>query len=466
MLRRNYQLKATLGRVYSFSLSPRSDENGNFRHPDILACEVYGRQTLDSIVCSGGDPFHHRLRQLWLDVYREPWNQPRNLEELLTDLAAKIGTGELKVYKDYDPTWEGLPKGANSRSASSDSIASAQEVDGPRTQTKEAGSLQKGGNESVAPTAAAAGEGPEEVEARKRRYQEREQLIEETSDNPDVQEANERLTLNNNNVIRAEAADYIYKVDEYKRGHIDELPEPPDGLNPIDPKEVAGLEGATFNDEETGFGAALIESEINNERMLAFRGTNNGVTGKKDWSTNFRQGLGMKTGQYDQAMDLAKLVNRNSDSSVSLVGHSLGGGLASAGVAVTGQPGYTFNSAGLHPNTAARQGGMSNADAAKNITTQTVDGEALQLFQKHGGQALGAGVGALGGGLLSGAAGAAAGASLGSLMAPEIPNALGENHSLPSVEGGGPVDRHGMDQVISGIEHQKEQDIHTLQQAR
>lgn len=33
---------------------------------------------------------------------------------------------------------------------------------------------------------------------------------------------------------------------------------------------------------------------------------------------------------------------------------------------------------------------------------------------------------------------------------------------LPSVNGGNPITRHGMDQVIDGIEAQKSEDIQTL----
>jgi len=50
------------------------------------------------------------------------------------------------------------------------------------------------------------------------------------------------------------------------------------------------------------------------------------------------------------------------------------------------------------------------------------------------------------------------GAGLGYLASkalPDIPEALGEMKTLPSVNGGSPVTRHGMDQVIDGIEAQK-----------
>ena len=52
------------------------DDNGDFRRPDVLACEAYARQALDSIVRGPDDPFHYRLQELWLDVFQRPWDQP------------------------------------------------------------------------------------------------------------------------------------------------------------------------------------------------------------------------------------------------------------------------------------------------------------------------------------------------------------------------------------------------------
>ncbi|MEQ6885517.1 hypothetical protein [Salicola sp. Rm-C-2C1-2] len=108
MLRREHQFRANLGRIYSFSRGLRMDDNGDFRRPDVLACEAYARQTLDNIVTSPDDPFGYRLLDLWLDVFQRPWDKPTDLDELLGDLAEKIGSGELKGYLEYDPNWEAL----------------------------------------------------------------------------------------------------------------------------------------------------------------------------------------------------------------------------------------------------------------------------------------------------------------------------------------------------------------------
>ncbi len=67
------------------------------------------------------------------------------------------------------------------------------------------------------------------------------------------------------------------------------------------------------------------------------------------------------------------------------------------------------------------------------MQTWAVEGEVLTGTQRHGNKAL-----------------------------LDIPEALGEMKTLPSVNGGNPVTRHGMDQVIDGIEAQKQKDIKTL----
>ncbi|EKE68912.1 Mbeg1-like protein [Gallaecimonas xiamenensis] len=370
-------------------------------------------------------------------------------------LVSKLVRGDLKVWQLPNPWNEPGIAGASALSS-----AEADSQDAPRQ--------QQAGPSSAAAAAPLARLGDnaealaalDPVAARQQRYQARLGLIDQTAGIPEAAAANARLAFNNDNILRAEAAQYVYRVDEFRRGALAELPTPPVGLTLLEGSDVPGMAGANFSDPDSGFGAALFESQINGEVMLTYRGTNNAVTGKKDWATNFAQGMGKETGQYNQAMDLAKLTKRALGDDFTIVGHSLGGGLASAGVAVTGQPGYTFNSAGLHPKTAARLGGLSNADAGKLIQSQAVDGEILTMAQKYGNAAL-SGLLATAGGLLGGPLGAVAGLLIGGVL-PDIPEAIGSISPLPSVQGGNPIARHGMDQVIAGIESQKAEDISTL----
>ncbi|NKI35226.1 hypothetical protein HFP89_08610 [Wenzhouxiangella sp. XN79A] len=98
-----------------------------------------------------------------------------------------------------------------------------------------------------------------------------------------------------------------------------------------------------FLNEESGFQAMLVINEELGESALVFTGTNQGI----DWLHNFRQGLGMVSQQYEQAMALG---SRFKDS-VHYVGQSLGGGLAQAAAIAAGGSATVFNSAGVNPRT-------------------------------------------------------------------------------------------------------------------
>ncbi|MCL2891588.1 PAAR domain-containing protein [Brenneria tiliae] len=294
---------------------------------------------------------------------------------------------------------------------------------------------------------------------RKERYLARAKLATEAATLPGLADAAKRLAFNNDSILRAEAAQYVYPVDEFRRGVLAALPKAPVGLELLDGEKIPELSGAKFMDPDSGFGAALFKSAINGEAMLTYRGTNNAVTGAKDWLTNAGQGAGLETAQYKQAMDLAKQVKRAISPAPVIVGHSLGGGLASAGVGKSGLTGYTFNAAGLHTNTTLRAGGADLAKINPLITTQAVDGEILTMLQGYG-KAMVPGLLSGAGALIGGSAGTAIGGIVGAatLLGGALPKAAGAMQSLPA-SGGSPLARHGMDQVIAGIESQKKDDI-------
>ena len=108
-----------------------------------------------------------------------------------------------------------------------------------------------------------------------------------------------------------------------------------------------GLKDAVWEDPESGFRAALYESEIDGSRVLAFRGT----AGKAGWFNNFQQGLGYESEQYNRAIALASKTKDAYPEGLDIAGHSLGGGSTTAASIVTETPGYTYNGSGLHPNT-------------------------------------------------------------------------------------------------------------------
>ncbi|MCA6998084.1 PAAR domain-containing protein [Dickeya solani] len=297
---------------------------------------------------------------------------------------------------------------------------------------------------------------------RQDRYLARAKLAQQAATMPGLKNAATRLAFNNDSILRAEAAQYVYPVDEVARKVRTVLPKAPVGLVHLTAKEIPELAGAKFTDPDSGFGAALFKSDINGETMLTFRGTNNAVTGAKDWMTNLSQGMVKDTAQYKQAMYLAKQVKDILPADAVIVGHSLGGGLGSAGVGASGLKGYTFNAAGLHENTVSRFGGLAMEKINPLIKTQAVDGEILTMVQTYGKAAL-PGLLSGAGALVGGGVGAAIGGITGvaTLLSGALPKAAGNMMPLPA-SGGSPLARHGMDQVIAGIESQKKDDIGSI----
>jgi hypothetical protein len=103
-----------------------------------------------------------------------------------------------------------------------------------------------------------------------------------------------------------------------------------------------------------GFHAQIYYNDKTKEYVLSFRGSESPNEDVLDWVTNYSQATGSNDyrKQYTKAKLLAKsLQNRCKGCKISITGHSLGGGLASAAGVETGLPTYTFNAAGLHRNT-------------------------------------------------------------------------------------------------------------------
>ncbi len=116
---------------------------------------------------------------------------------------------------------------------------------------------------------------------------------------------------------------------------------------------------------------------------------------KGDWPTNFAQGLGHLPKQYQQAIDngikAAKEATSNWNNRLSIVGHSLGGGLASA-AALAAQKAYpelkiscwTYNAAGLSKETAKAADDSSLTDACSiPIRSRYVQSEILSSLQSR-----------------------------------------------------------------------------------
>ena len=110
----------------------------------------------------------------------------------------------------------------------------------------------------------------------------------------------------------------------------------------------------------------------------------------EDWLNNGVQGAGLESDYYNRAMELANNLKRSRiEDKFEIVGHSLGGGLASAASAVTGIPATTINSAGLHASTARRyaeSNGLIVFDTQQTVTAIQIQGEVLTDVQVGVGQ--------------------------------------------------------------------------------
>jgi RHS repeat-associated protein len=80
--------------------------------------------------------------------------------------------------------------------------------------------------------------------------------------------------------------------------------------------------------------------------FAAYDGTN--PKDLRDVATDLANAVEIKTSQYDLATKMARDMKLEYQENIVFVGHSLGGGLASAAAAVTGLSAVTFNAAGLN----------------------------------------------------------------------------------------------------------------------
>lgn len=126
-----------------------------------------------------------------------------------------------------------------------------------------------------------------------------------------------------------------------------------DGFSRLSDEQLrrVGIDPASLDDAKSGFKARLY-GDAEGRVVLAYSGTDEG----KDWLTNFGQGLGFETAQYNQAMALARQAKVAFGDDVVITGHSLGGGLAGAAAVATDTPAVTFNAAGVHDKTMSRIG--------------------------------------------------------------------------------------------------------------
>lgn len=135
----------------------------------------------------------------------------------------------------------------------------------------------------------------------------------------------------------------------------------------------------------TNFQAAVYRRVDNDALLVAFRGTDK----LTDVGADLVQGLNLPSAYYSRAQGIAARMSQALEEAgkplPTFVGHSLGGGLASAAAWTSGAPASTFNAAGLS--------GMSKFlgatwttlfGKAEEVTAMSVKGEVLTTAQKYG----------------------------------------------------------------------------------
>ncbi|WP_261435761.1 phospholipase [Serratia ficaria] len=313
---------------------------------------------------------------------------------------------------------------------------------------------------------------------KQQRWQARKYLIGrgERSRYPDARIAAQRLAQNNVAVEKAKLAQNIYRTTN----PLSATPGVPEGWmdmsNDKDYLNRFGLNpGALFDNQENPNFLARVyapaKTVFGNDMSptVVFRGSRlpelpNGklnaiekilvdhevpeIKNIDDWSNNINQAFGQSSEYYSKAVDIGNRLKFSTEN-ISISGHSLGGGLASAASVASGKPGWTFNASGLNSRTVERYGG-SLIGHENSINAYRVGGEVLTKLQEinlwsdfqdvHG--------------------------NIGLFAAKEelssrLPDSVGIKHTL---EGGigSANDRHAIQQAIDCIEQEKDDDIATI----
>lgn len=148
-----------------------------------------------------------------------------------------------------------------------------------------------------------------------------------------------------------------------------------------------GLSESMLEPDNSEFRAVVLRKPGTKEVVVSFKGTTSWLDGfgfGQDMVNNKQQAFGETSDYYSRAQLIARNIQakaEKSGTSVKFVGHSLGGGLASAAAHSSGLPASTFNAAGLHDLN--MQPSQSDYDAPK-IDAVRVDGEILTAIQSVG----------------------------------------------------------------------------------
>ena len=137
--------------------------------------------------------------------------------------------------------------------------------------------------------------------------------------------------------------------------------------------------GISTVNEETGFKSGLYERLQNNGKLeYAYVTAGTDITSLADWKTNIDQIVSGDTEQYSQSVFNSMVLDFEiGDSKLTFVGHSLGGGLASANAKAVNREAITFNAAGLSKLTVENY----SLSYKPKITAFVVEGELIDYGQ-------------------------------------------------------------------------------------
>jgi len=198
----------------------------------------------------------------------------------------------------------------------------------------------------------------------------------------------QRLRADMDEVENMRCAKQVY-IDNDPNAPADLKTGAPPGFTAATPDQLAqmGLDQDTLTPPNSDFRAAVYMKDpavwgddMEPPTVVAFRGS---TPATEDWKNNFAQDADMDAPYYRRAVDIGNKL-ADTDTDARLVGHSLGGGLASAAQGGSGLPASTYNSAGLNSSTVARYSNDPSHMAADagGITAIRVKGEILTKTQE------------------------------------------------------------------------------------
>jgi len=197
----------------------------------------------------------------------------------------------------------------------------------------------------------------------------------------------QRLRADMDEVENMRCAKQVY-IDNDPNAPADLKTGAPIGFTKATPDQLAdmGLDQDTLTPSGTEFKAAVYMKDpavwgddMQPPAIVAFRGS---TPATEDWVNNFHQDANMEAPYYRRAVDIGTKLEK-SGADARLVGHSLGGGLASAAQGGSGLLASTYNAAGLNSDTVPQYSGdMTKAADAASITAIRVKGEVLTKTQE------------------------------------------------------------------------------------